>query len=839
MSQPIWSTPSGNIGAFVSNSIVEFQLSAIPVLPATTIAYRLISGSLPEGITLSSTGLLAGTAPNTLINTSYTFVVRATDNNGNIRDRTFVIVISGIDIPSFISEQGTLFVTYDSEWVEYQVEYSVPVPDTPVLVTQVQGQLPPGLEINEYGLIRGYPKPPIVNVNLGSVSNAVIAIVNNNLIADSTVGFSPGRPIVFFGTVFGGINPGQTYYVREVLNSSTFTISTTVDGPVFTLSNSAGYMDVNLPNISVGQPTIQSYEFTLRLTTNFGTTIQNYSITVVNQNATINIGGPGRPFNTRTPTILNTRPATYNIDSDSIDYPFYLIPPDSKGITYSPTEQAIIGKTFSDNQFAFRILGKDFDDNEIEYIFADLPLGLVGDTTTGWITGNPIISNDTISQFNFSVAVNKKNNPTISSSFFSFAFTLTNNIDGQITWVSQDDLGIVFNGTTSILKVEARSDVELKYTLVNGTLPANLTLQDTGDITGIISFQPNAELTYPNESTEYNFTIRAYSPNFPIIFLEKQFKIVVKQLFPFPTDTLYIKCTPNITDRRLLETLLTDNTIIPQAMLYRPNDGNFGKANSVIYEHAFGINSSSFDEYVAAVTKNHYWRRITLGEIKTAVARNEQTGEIIYEVVYSSIIDNLVNPENVSVSKEVFWPRFIPLNEGQWYTSSSNIFTSYIGQNNQIDFYTSLTPGFARLLYPNSLPNMRQQVGDVLGTVNNTNILPLWMTSQQRDGNTLGFTPAWVICYTKPGFAEIIKNNIENNWKNPVGQRLTLNQIDFEIDRFTVSKINTFNYDNNVVPPAWTSLPSGSPVPDPTDSKDFYVLFPRQTILPNQTQYPR
>lgn len=839
MAQPIWSTPSGNIGAFVSNSIVEFQLSAIPVLPATTIAYRLISGSLPEGITLASNGLLAGTAPNTLINTSYTFVVRATDNNSNIRDRTFVITVSGIDNPSFISEQGTLFVTYDSEWVEYQVEYSVPIPDTPVLVTQVQGQLPPGLEINEYGLIRGYPNPPIINVNLGTVSSAVIAIVNNNLIADSTVGFRPGRPIVFFGTVFGGINPGQTYYVREVLNSTTFTISTTIDGSVFTLSNSAGYMDVTLPNISVGQPTIQSYEFTLRLTTNFGTTIQNYSITVVNQNATINIGGPGRPFNTRTPSILNTRPATYNIDSDSIDYPFYLIPPESKGRTYSPTEQANIGKTFSDNQFAFRILGKDFDDNEIEYIFADLPLGLAGDTTTGWITGNPIISNDTISQFNFAVAVSKKNNPTISSSFFSFAFTLTNNIDGRITWVSQDDLGIVFNGTTSILRVEARSDVELKYTLVNGTLPANLTLQDTGDITGIISFQPNAELTYPNESTEYNFTVRAYSPDFPIIFLEKQFKIVVRQLFPFPTDTLYIKCTPKVTDRRLVETLLTDNDIIPQAMLYRSNDGNFGKANSVIYEHAFGINSSSFDEYVAAVTKNHYWRRITLGEIKTAIARNEQTGEVIYEVVYSSIIDNLVNPENVSVSKEVFWPRFIPLNEGQWYTSSTNIFTSYIGQTDQIDFYTSLTPGFARLLYPNSLPNMRQQVGDVLGTVNNTNILPLWMTSQQRDGNTLGFTPAWVICYTKPGFAETIKNNIETNWKNPVGQRLTLNQIDFEIDRFTVNKINTFNYDNNLVPPAWTSLPSGSPVPNPTDSKDFYVLFPRQTILPNQTQYPR
>jgi hypothetical protein len=623
------------------------------------------------------------------------------------------------------------------------------------------------------------------------------------------------------------------------MNSTTFTISTTVNGPILALDNGAGYMDVNLPNISVGQPTIQSYAFTLRLTTDFGTTIQNYSITVVNQNATLNIGGPGRPFNTRTPAILNTRPLTYNINSSDVDYSFYLLPPDSEGRTYLPTAQANIDRLFSDNRFSFRILGKDFDDNELEYVFANLPLNLVGDINTGWITGNPIISNNTISQFNFSVAVRKKNNPSISSQFFNFSFKLTNDIDGRVSWISSDDLGTLFNGTTSVLQVQAASDVELKYTLVGGTLPANLRLLDTGDIAGNISFQPNDTLTYPDESTTYKFTVRAYSPVFPVVFAEKEFSLTVKQLFPFPTDTLYIKCTPDIENRRLIETLLTDDAIIPEDTLYRPNDENFGKADTIIYEHAFGINSSGFEEYVAAVTKNHYWRRITLGEIKTAVARDEQTGEIIYEVVYSSVIDNLINPNGQSVSKEIFWPRFIPLNEGPWYASVTDIFTSYIGQNNEQEFYTSLTPGFARLLYPNSLPNMREQVADVLGTVNNTNILPLWMTSQQRDGNTLGFTPAWVICYTKPGFSEIIKNNIENNWKNPVGQIQTLNQIDFKIDRFTVDKSSTYNYDNNLSPPAWTSLPSGSPVPDPLDSKDFYVLFPRQTILPDETQYPR
>lgn len=840
MAQPIWNTPAGNIGAFASGSPIRFQLSAFPVPPATILTYQLISGELPAGVSINNVGLIFGNTQPEIENTTYTFTVRATDNRQNIRDRTFSIVMSGVDSPEFVTPAGTLLTTFDSLWVEYPIEYSLPIPDTSAIVNLVQGRLPPGLEINEFGLIRGYPEPPVVNVSLGSVNASVLATIDNTMVASSTLGFRPGRPIVFSGDVFGGVTADQTYYVREIINSTTFTISTTVNGPVYELTNDAGFMIAFLPNISVGQPTIQTYDFTLKLITAFGEALETYSIVIINQNASPSIGGPGRPFNTRTPTILNTRPLTYDILANDIDYRFYLFPPNSRGKTYNPTQLANIGRFNSDDKFAFQILGKDFDNSEIEYVFSGLKLGLVGDSTTGWVTGNPMISPDNINEFTFSVAVRKRNNPSITTPSFNFSFVLRNSVDGEIVWVTPSDLGTVFDGTDSTLSIVATSDVPLQYSLVSGTLPPNLTLLSTGELAGTIAFQPNEFLVGANAVSDFTFTVSATSPSFPtVVTSNKTFTISVKQLFPYPLDNIYIKCTPGIADRNLLATLLDNESLIPNEMIYRPQDSNFGKATDVIYEHAFGINASSFNEYVAAVTINHYWRQLTLGEIKTAVARDEQTGEIIYEVVYSSVIDNLVNPQGESVSKEIFWPRFIPLNQGPWYTSVTDIYTSYVGQNNQIDFYTSLTPGYARLLYPNSLDNMREQVEDVLGTVNNTNILPLWMTSQQLDGNTLGFTPAWVICYTKPGFAETIKNNIETNWKNPVGQIQTLNQIDFKIDRFTVEKKNTYNFDSNLVPSAWTSLPSGSPVPDPTDSKDFYVLFPRQTILPNQTQYPR
>jgi hypothetical protein len=290
-----------------------------------------------------------------------------------------------------------------------------------------------------------------------------------------------------------------------------------------------------------------------------------------------------------------------------------------------------------------------------------------------------------------------------------------------------------------------------------------------------------------------------------------------------------MKCTPSLNDRAIINSLLDDTTIIPDEVLYRPNDQYFGKATDVVYQHAYGIYASTLAQYFASVEKNHYWRNITLGEIKTAVAKND-AGEIIYEVVYSEVIDNLINPKGVSIAPEISWPRLIDLDLGPWYTSITDIYTSYVNVLGQ-DYYTSLTPGYASALYPNSLPNMRNRVAGILGAEYNSKLLPLWMTSQQTNGSTTGFVPAWIICYTKPGFSSIVKSNIETLWP------YKLNQINFKLDRFSVNKSITYNYDNYLTPPTWTSLPSASPVPDPLDSKDFYVLFPQQTILPNTTQH--
>jgi hypothetical protein len=850
MAQPIWNTPAGSIGTYPATIPMLFQLSASAVSPATSVTYTLLSGTLPSGLSISSSGLISGTPSLVTTDTTTTFTVRVTDNLSNLRDRTFSITLSGVAIPEFTTPAGSILSTLDSVWIELPITYSNPDNTNEIIIELQEGLLPPGLEINPAGLIRGYANPPTVNVTLNQVqTNATITESVSNLITcTSTTQFTIGRPIVFTNTAFGDIAEGDTYYIKTINSSTTFTIAATQNGDTFPLASDTGSMTVTLPAISVGQPTIRTYSFVLRLSSNLGSDTATYNITVINQNTPVSQGGPGYTPNSRIPTILNTRPRTYIITDTDPYYGYYLLPP------VVPTVSAYIGTIRSGEYFTFKIIGYDFDGNSLTYDYVNLPTDLTGDPDTGWITGTPTLNSIGLSTFNFAVNVYKTSNPSIATTNFNFSYNLSNSVTDNILWITPSDLGTLFNSTISTLNVIAVADTELSYRIVSGSLPPNLLLLDNGEITGRVADQPSSSLLEQNAETVFTFTVQAYSPLYPVIQSPKTFNITILQEYTQPTDTLYIKASPSINDRNIINGLLTNDTLIPEEMVYRPNDIYFGKATSVIYEHAYGMYASNIDEYLAAVTQNHYWRNIILGELKTAVAKNN-LGEIIYEVVYSEVIDNLVNPSGISIQQEIRWPRLIDLQLGPWYTSITDIFTSYetvLGQ----DYYTSLTPGYAQTLYPNSLFNMRNRVGQVVGQVKDSRLLPLWMTSQQENGGTLGYTQAWVICYTKPrivvndepltyaefeatgltradymSYAETIKNNIQNDWQ------YTLNDINFKIDRFSVNKSETYNYDKQLTPPAWTGLPSAYPVPDPIDSKDFYVLFPRQTILPDQSQY--
>lgn len=720
--QPQWQTPAGNLGSYVANTYVGINLLATPIKPATTITYTLISGSLPAGLTLDSTGVITGNPRVLAEATMFNFTVRATDEFNNFRDRSFYINIPGQEYPSFDTPTGNILYVMDSTWVSYQIQYTNTIPGNIVRVELLQGTLPPGLEINEDGLIRGYALPP---------KDAV-----------------------------------------------------------------------------TGAPLTATFDFSLMLLSSVGTNdIREFSITVQNQNQ-------NKVPNTRIPAVLNNKPLTFDIAND-IYYGYY-----------TTGTNNYLGEIDSGDEFYFKILGHDFDGQSLYYEFANLPLGLVGNSVTGWITGNPTLNSKGLNEYSFKARVGKISNVGIYSQFVNFTFRVNNKVSTEISWISPESLGSISNGSISNLKLVATSIEKINYRLVDGNLPTNLSLLSTGEVVGRVPFQPDTTIVQPGDSTDYTFTVEAFSTMFPLVSSKKTFTLRVVQDFDTPVETAYFKATPSLEDRAIIKSLLTDTSLIPNSYLYRPEDPYYGKATDIKCAFAFGMDASSVTEYLASTNQNFYWKNITLGELKTAQARDENNN-VIYEVVYSQIIDDLTNPAGTSVSKMVRWKTPISLQKGPWLVNNTYIYANWDFDKTYI---TSLTPEYIYQVYPNSLDNMQKQLSTVIPQNTSSDLLPLWMTSQQENGSTLGFTKAWVIAYTIPGKAEEIKNNINSNWQ------YKLNQINFRLDRFVVDKSATYDWNTDLAIPAWSTLPSGTPVPDPEDSKDFYVLFPRQTILPDSNQ---
>lgn len=82
---PIWVTSAGSLGTFNSGS-VSYQLESTDD-ESNTVTYSLVSGSLPTGLTLSSSGLISGT--NTAAPATYSFTISISDGSNASISRSF------------------------------------------------------------------------------------------------------------------------------------------------------------------------------------------------------------------------------------------------------------------------------------------------------------------------------------------------------------------------------------------------------------------------------------------------------------------------------------------------------------------------------------------------------------------------------------------------------------------------------------------------------------------------------------------------------------------------------------------------------------------------------
>ena len=474
--------------------------------------------------------------------------------------------------PIWNTRAGSLGTCTAGTKFSVQLSASPVFPAGQVSYKLLSGNLPIGtfddpITINRDGLLSGTPENTI-SQNL--VTFTVRATDDYSNITDRTftltvIEFNNPKFLVTSGEI---INTTDSVYVEYQIayknpiptNTVTMFVSAGVMPPGLYLDTSGKITGYPVgPRLADDSPTEQTYNFAVQMNSDLGSDLAIYNITIRNQRI-------NRPPNTRIPVILNYKPLVQPVPDHDLYYDYYLL----NGKTI-PTLKA--GEYFS-----FKIVGNDFDNNDIIYQFGDLPPGLVGNTSTGWITGIPIMLSKSISKYDITVNVAKASNTAIVSKNENFTLIVTNDILQDVVWKTDTDLGVIFNGTVSSLQLTATASHSLYYRVVSGSLPKNLHLADTGEIIGRVAEQPVAKLLAEGTTTKYNFTVQAYSPDFPLVQLNKEFELSVYQYYAFPVENIYFKAAAKIESKKVINALLNNTALIPNEYVYRINDNYYGKA---------------------------------------------------------------------------------------------------------------------------------------------------------------------------------------------------------------------------------------------------------------------
>ena len=882
MAQPVWQTAAGSLGVIPEGVFYQQTLVAIDS-DLGPVTYTVIAGALPAGVQCTPTGQIVGvpTATASLqgvptsVNQDVTskFVIRATAT-GRIADRTFELTVTGNDVPQFETPAGSLGTFYDGDRVTVQILYSDDDPEDLARVSLVAGILPPGLTVSPSGVISGYIEPATpLNQTPGFDESAadaepydfVVAFVSRNYQFTLEVSDGKSSDLRQF-TMF--------VYSRNEMTADTTQITADNDFVTADETNNRAPFLLNAEPSSLGRVRSDNYFAYQFIGDDYDTEQISYAISV-------NTGfglPPGLELDPNTGWLYGTIP---DQGTTEIDYSFnitvYQTQPVGTSITCTDTTAGTNRITCTSTstlgvgepiKFSGTALGGlSTDDNTLYYVLS------IVDQFRFTVAASPTSTVPVTLTTTAGVMVA---NPVIASEPYPFELTIVGAVDSEITWLTNSDLGVIVNGETSLLRVEAvnRGGRELEYRLASGqfnSLPQGLELLPSGDIAGRATFNTFAidlgATTFDSNETiwdsEFEFVVNAYAPSTQqllysvseiqvvnggigfsesspptivfstpigasavqavagnvtivggsitsvqvsdsgagyvdvasitivegfggtgaaltavmqpagtrdVVSVFKAFNLRVVREYNAPYQNLYVLAMPPQDDRELVASLLNNQDIFVPEYLYRPTDPNFGLSTQVTYQHAFGLAPDALDVYVQSLYLNHYWKNLVLGSIETAVAR-DSNDNIVYEVVYSRIIDSSVNAAGQSVSKILTLPYAVePVGGGPEITT----------------------------VYPNSLINMRDQVIDTVGQISTG--LPLWMTSKQIDGRVLGFTPAWVIAYVNPGRGRQIAYYLQTQF----GEQL--NRVDFKVDRYILDRALSANWDTATQD--WTPEPS-------------------------------
>lgn len=778
-----WQTPAGSLGKITERIIIEIPLSASSNIGS--VSYSVIAGSLPRGLRLSG-NKITGSPVEVKRYTESRFVIRASDGV-DLEDRTFSISVDGADIPEWVTSEGFLkvgpgeaYFILDNSYVNFQLEAT----DTDLtagdkleyFLIPTGGQLPPGLNLSIDGVISGFTDPifavDYISADTGSYDTGAFDVTPLDFSEAKSNGFDSyfydnqtfdyteasriprrlSRIYTFAVAVSDGANTitriFKIYVVTEEFLQADNSLLQ-VDTNLFQADSSKDRIPLWITESNLGRYRSNNY-ITIFLDVydppSLSGTLTFYLL-AQNPDGSVSEIPPGTELDSITGEVAGKIPyqsavtKTYKFTMLAVNFSQAL----------ATTTYTLAGNWNSVSNYPPNYAVKYEEDIYVSLIASR---NIVPTNETYWLKGT-------------------------SSAQKTFTIELVGEIESSVEWITPSDRGTIKPNQPSRIYVEAQSLLyggRIAYEFVSGSLPPGLTFLPTGDVQGKVKQFADADgpgLTrYFDGDSSYNdssgdvktfdimfdggatsfdkkftFTIKAKDAvNFAE--LNRTFTVTVVADNQKTFANLYLKAFQSKNKRLDWYNFITDATIFKPEDIYRYGDENYGIQSDLKVLVFAGIESVAAVNYIQAMSRNHYRKRLLFGDVKVAKGKDQDTQEVVYEVIYVDIIDDFEKSgKSVAQTQQ--------LSDG----INSRVLISYdaIKVDSDIPFVSDRDH---QRVFPNSFKNMRSRIEEV--GERDRELLPLWMRSIQEDTFVEpGYVKSLVICYAKPGKADAILARIK------------------------------------------------------------------------------
>ena len=523
--EPVWVTPSGQIGIYYDSDPVDFQFEFTEVYTPDTTVVTLIAGALPGGLRLGLDGLLTGyiqPAQNLdavagydlsaqdadpydflsqSISKNYQFTLQVSNGQASSL-RTFEIFVYSrsqlqasdnvlIDNNTFITADETTlqapFLTNStpsnlgnfrsSNYFAYQFvgEDYVNQPITYAISVNQGAGLPPGPVLDPTsGWYYGY----IPDQGTTQVEYSFNIVVYQSEYITPTVTVTRTQ---------AGTNQITCLGTNQLAVGQPITLASALGG---LLANTIYYVNAIISETAIWNPTldqITSYQtvFTVGSTPTLTTATGGAAATLTIECTATTSG--------------TNRITCFSTENFGVGQPIVFTGTAFGGITAAAQTVYYVSEISSPTQFKVSA-------------YPNSTTSVTLTTATGSMTANMVLA----------------------SAAYPFTMTITGAVDAEVTWDTPEDLGNIINGAVSMLQVQAtnRGGRTMKYRLKSGAynlLPQGLQLMPSGDIVGRVSFDTfamdlgattfdqsfviNRNLTSLGTTFDqtYTFTVNAYA----------------------------------------------------------------------------------------------------------------------------------------------------------------------------------------------------------------------------------------------------------------------------------------------------------------------------------------